>query len=137
MGFDIIMTDVLKILAAIVLVMAFFIPKKDGHEYNSLDKKGVITNIILSIIYVPLSVMGVFTIFFADAPAEMNSSLKNLLINIIIWIGFSVPVLSIAGIFASVTARKRGKSKFSFIIQFLPIPFFIIMIILMLFMERA
>ena len=69
--------------------------------------------------------------------AEINSSLKNLLIDIIIWLGFSIPLLSAASIFTSVLARKRGKSKFSFIIQFLPIPVFVVMLILMFFMDRA
>ena len=137
MGFNITLIDVLKMLVVVILVIVFFIPKKKEYEYNSLDKKGVIFNVILSIIYVPLSIMGFFTIFFADAPAEINSSLKNLLIDIIIWLGFSIPLLSIASIFASVLARKRGKSKFSFIIQFLPIPVFVVMLILMFFMDRA
>lgn len=137
MGFNITLIDVLKMLVVVILVIVFFIPKKKEYEYNSLDKKGVIFNIILSIIYVPFSIMGVFTIFFADAPAEMNSSLKNLLIEIIIWFGFSIPLLSIASIFTSVLARKRGKSKFSFVIQFLPIPVFVVMLILMFFMDRA
>ena len=137
MRFNITLIDVLKMLVVVILVIVFFIPKKKEYEYNSLDKKGVIFNVILSIIYVPLSIMGFFTIFFADAPAEINSSLKNLLIDIIIWIGFSIPLLSIASIFTSILARKRGKSKFSFIIQFLPIPVFVIMLILMFFMDRA
>ena len=137
MGFNITLIDGLKMLVVVILVIVFFIPKKKEYEYNSLDKKSVIFNVILSIIYVPFSIMGVFTIFFADAPAEINSSLKNLLIDIIIWLGFSIPLLSAASIFTSVLARKRGKSKFSFIIQFLPIPVFVVMLILMFFMDRA
>ena len=49
----------------------------------------------------------------------------------------AVVVLSIASIFTSAITRKRGKSKFSFIIQFLPILVFIVMIILMFFMDKA
>ena len=137
MNFDIALIDIMKILAVIVLIIAIFIPKKKEYEYNSLDKKGVIFNVILSIIYVPLSIMGIFTMFFADAPAEINSSLKNSLIDIIIRLGFSIPPLSITSIFTSVLTRKRGKSKFSFIIQFLPIPVFVVMLILMVFMDGA
>ena len=121
MNFDISLIDILKVVAVVVLLIAIFIPKKNGYEYNSLDKKGVIFNIVLSCIYVPLSIAGVFTIFFWDAPTTNYSELKILLLDIITWIGLSIPLLSIASIFISAITRKRGKSKFSFIIQFLPI----------------
>ena len=98
MNFDIALIDILKILAVIMLIIAIFIPKKNGYEHNSLDKKGVIFNIVLSCIHV---------------------------------------LLSIASVFTSVITRKRGKSKFSFIIQFLPILVFVVMIILMFFMDKA
>lgn len=137
MNFNITLIDIIKILAIVVLLIAIFIPKKKDYEYNSLDQKGVVLNIILSIIYVPLSIMGVFTIFFWDAPTTDYSALKILLLDIITWIGFSIPLLSTVGIFTSAITRKRGKSKFSFIIQFLPIPFFVIMLILMFFMDKA
>lgn len=137
MQLNITIMDILKILAVIVLIIAVFIPKKNGYEYNSLDKKGVIFNIVLSCIYVPLSIAGVFTIFFWDAPTTNYSELKILLLDIITWIGLSIPLLSIASIFTSAITRKRGKSKFSFIIQFLPILVFIVMIILMFFMDKA
>jgi len=136
-NFDIALIDVLKILAVIVLIIAIFAPKKNGYEYNSLDKKGVIFNIVLSCVYVPLSIAGVFTIFFWDAPTANYSELKTLLLDIITWFGLSIPLVSIASIFTSVITRKRGKSKFSFIIQFLPILVFIVMIILMFFMDKA
>jgi len=136
-NFDIALIDVLKILAVIVLIIAIFAPKKNGYEYNSLDKKGVIFNIVLSCVYVPLSIAGVFTIFFWDAPTANYSELKILLLDIITWFGLSIPLVSIASIFTSVITRKRGKSKFSFIIQFLPILVFIVMIILMFFMDKA
>ena len=50
MNFDVPLIDVLKILVIIVLIIAIFAPKKNGYEYNSLDKKGVILNIVLSFI---------------------------------------------------------------------------------------
>jgi len=137
MQLNITIMDILKILAVIVLIIAVFIPKKNDYEYNSLDKKGVVFNIVLSCIYVPLSIAGVFTIFFWDAPTTNYSELKILLLDIITWIGLSIPLLSIASIFTSAITRKRGKSKFSFIIQFLPILVFVVMIILMFFMDKA
>ena len=137
MNFDISLIDILKVVAVVVLLIAIFIPKKNGYEYNSLDKKGIVFNIVLSCIYVPLSIAGVFTIFFWDAPTTNYSEQKILLLDIITWIGLSIPILSIASIFTSAITRKRGKSKFSFIIQFLPILVFIVLLILIFFMDRA
>lgn len=127
----------LKMVAVIVLLIALLMPKKNGYEYNYIDKKGVTLNIILSVIYIPLSLIGMFTVFFADAPTTNYSDLKKLLLNIVIYIGLSISIISIASIFTSVVARKRGKSRFSFVIQFLPIPVFIAMMILVFFMLRA
>ena len=137
MEFNITIIDVLKILAVVVLLIAIFVPKKNGYEYNSLDKKGIVFNIVLSCIYAPLSIAGVFTIFLWDAPTTNYSERKILLLDIITWIGLSIPLLSIASIFTSAITRKRGKRKFSFIIQFLPILVFVVMIILMFFMDKA
>lgn len=125
-----ILMDILKISAVIIIIKVLLNHINSNHEYNSIDKKGVTFNIILSIIYMPLSLMGLFTIFFADAPTTNYSELKSFLLYTVILIGLSVPFLSIAAILTSVIARKKGKHKFSFIIQFLPIPFFIIMLIL-------
>ena len=137
MEFNVTIMDILKILAVVVLLIAIFAPKKNGYEYNSLDKKGVIFNIVLSCVYVPLSIGGLFTIFFWDYPTTNYSHLKILLLDAITGLGFSIPVLSIASIFASVVTRKRGKSKFSFAIQFLPMLVFAVMLILMFFWDKA
>ena len=137
MEFNITIMDILKILAVVVLLIVIFAPKKNGYEYNSLDKKGVIFNIVLSCIYVPLSIAGVFTIFFWDAPTTNYSELKILLLDAITGLGFSIPILAIASVFTSVVTRKRGKSKFSFAIQFLPMLVFAVMLILMFFWDRA
>lgn len=137
MELNISLIDVLKTLTVIVLLIAVLIPKKNGYKYNSLDKKGVTLNIILSVIYIPLSLIGMFTVFFADAPTTNHSDIKVLLLNIVIYIGLSIPIISIASIFTSAVSRKRGKSRFSFAIQFLPIPIFVTMMIFVFFMLRS
>ena len=126
------LVDIMVILAVTVFLILLFIPKKKGYAYTSLDKTGVILNIILSVIYVPLSVAGICTIFFWDVPPTDYSALKIFLLEAITWIGISVPFLSIASIFTSVIARKRGKSKLSFIIQFLPVFAFAVIFLFML-----
>ena len=137
MNFNISLVDILMIFAVIVLLTAFFIPKKKGYQYNSLDQKGVIFNIVLSIIYVPLSLAGIFTVFFWDAPTTGYSELKLSLLNAVTGLGLAFPLISLASIFISATARKRGKSKFSFLIQFLPALVFAVLLGLVCFMGVA
>lgn len=129
--------NVFKGLTAVLLVIVVFLPKKKGYAYNSLDQKGIIFNIVLSVLYVPLSIAGIFTLFFWDAPTTDYSTLKLMLLDIVTGIGFSIPVFSLAAIVASIVARKRGKSKFSFIIQFLPIPIFVILLAFIFLMCNA
>jgi hypothetical protein len=125
------LVDVLKIVAVIVAVIIYFIPKKKDYEYTALDKKGVLFNIILSVIYIPLSVAGVCMAFFADNPICLTQTQINLLYASI-YFGVSIPIMAIGSIFVSAIARKRGKSKFSFCIQFTPIVIFVIAVILLI-----
>ncbi len=130
MELNISMIDILKMLAVVALVIALLIPKKKDYEYNAIDKWGVVFNIVLSAIYIPLSIAGIFMIFFADNPTGLTKIQLNLLYDAI-FCGVSTPLVSIVSILTSVVARKRGKRKLSFVIQFLPIVIFIIAIILL------
>lgn len=126
---NIALVDIFKIIAVIALVVAFIIPKKKGHEYTKLDRTGVILNIALLLLYIPMSVVGITTVFFADAPAAMSELKENLMITVIS-MGVAIPLLATASLFTSVILRKRGKSKLSFYIQFLPLLIFIIMMVM-------
>lgn len=121
--------DIFIIAVVALLIIALLIPQKKGYECNSLDKKGKILNIILSYVYIPLSILGVFMIFFADNPIGLTPMQLKLLYTAISF-GVSMPFVSIISIFTSIVTRKRGKSKFSFVIQFLPTVVFIIAIVL-------
>ena len=125
------LVDIFKITVVVAFVIAFFIHKKKDYEYNELDKKGVVFNIILSVIYIPMSIAGVFTVFFADNLSGFTQT-KLALLYIAIYIGLSIPLASIVSIFTSVVARKRGKSKFSFAVQFIPIAIFIIAVLFLI-----
>ncbi|MBQ8541777.1 MAG: hypothetical protein IJ435_09955 [Clostridia bacterium] len=122
--------DIIKIVVAVVLIIALIIPKKKGYEYTKLDKTGFMLNVILSAIYVPMSIAGVFTVFFSDNTSGFSEVKMNLLY-VVIMMGSSTPIVSIASIFSSIVLRNRGKSKLSFAVQFLPIALFIIMLITM------
>ena len=128
---------VVFMLALALLLLAVFIPKKNGYEYNAMDKIGVVTNIVLIFVYAVLSLMGVFTIFFADAPWDGYSALKKKLLEAIIFMGVSMPIWSIASLFTSVLTRRMGKSKFGFIIQFLPLLVFAAMLVLIFVSEKV
>lgn len=110
------------------LLVCILLPKRV--EYNKLDKIGLALNILLSVIYIPLSLFGVFSIFMADA-MHMYSEAVKFIISLMIYLGLSLPIVSIASIALSVVFRKKGKSVLSFFLQF--IPFFVFAIIVIVF----
>ena len=97
------------------------------------DDRIKIFNTILSFIYIPMSIVGLLFLLIPDGTVSKYSEIKIILLNFVIYLGSSLPFLSFAGIF-SVIARIKGKRKFAFIIQFLPIPFFLMMVVLFLLM---
>lgn len=121
----------------ILIVLMFAIPKKNGYEYNILDKKGIISNVVLSCVYVLLSVITISLIFLPDGAYSKYSSLKQLLFNVVINIAVVCPFISLASITTSVISRKRGKSKFSFAVQFVPLFAFAIFLVVFCFFARA
>ena len=122
------------IFLAIPIILCLVVPEKQGYEYTKLDKLGVKTNIALGILYAFMSYIGVSTLFFGDTPASHNTDQVNSLILTSVMLGFSIPLLSVASLVTSVLARKRGKSRFSFLIQFIPIPVFTVMMCLIFYM---
>ncbi len=116
--------DICKMAAVAVVVIVFCTSVKKERAYSRLDKLGVVLNIVLSVLYVPLSLAGVCMIFFADNPSGLSSVQLSLLYAGIIC-GTSIPVISISGILLSVFARRKGHSIFSFCVQFLPILIFL------------
>ena len=126
---DIALIDIFKMLTVTAVAIAILFPKKKEYEYTSLDERGVLLNIVLSIIYVPMSFAGICTAFFTDDLSAFSSLQKDMLYDVI-GLGISIPVISIISILASVILRKRGMSKAGFYIQFLPIIVFLGMVIM-------
>ncbi len=110
----------------IAVVIGTVIPKKEN--YNKLDKIGFIFNIILSILYVPMSLYGIFSLFAADS-MFMYSEIIQKIIELMITIGMTLPFVSVLGIVLSVIFRKKGKRILGFTIQFIPLMFFVIMVV--------
>ena len=109
----------------IIILIIVIARERKNNRYNELDRIGIVTNIFLSVLYVFLSFIGMMTITLGDNPDNVT-----LMIEIIGYIGISMPYISIASIFISIFARKKGKSKFSFVIQFFPLIMFLIMIVM-------
>jgi len=107
----------------IISLTAFLLRVPKVAEYTLLDKIGIATNIILSILYVPMSLIGVMSVFAADAPqgAATSAALSTL-----IPIGVSLPFVSFFFMILSIRFRRKGHSVASFVLQFVPLAVFAI-----------
>ena len=119
--------DVFIGIAVLAIFILLFIKRDENVAYGRLDKLGIITNFLLGIFYIPLSVFSVFSIFFLDNPpaGQAGSVLSmGVLIGLLV-----TPISAIAGIFLSVAWRRAGRSVPSFIIQFAGLISFAIMLL--------
>lgn len=87
----------------IAVIIGVVIPKKDN--YNKLDKTGFIFNIILSILYVPISLYGIFSLFAADSMFMYSDTIQKI-IGLMITIGLTLPFVSVLSLVLSVVFRK-------------------------------
>ncbi len=110
----------------IAVVIGAVMPKKEN--YNKLDNTGFIFNIILSVLYIPMSLYGIFSLFAADSMFMYSETIQKI-IHFMITIGISLPIVSVLGIVLSVILRKKGKRILSFIIQFVPLILFVVMVV--------
>ena len=110
----------------VAIVIGTVIPKKEN--YNKLDKIGFIFNIILSVLYVPMSLYGTFYIFAVDRMSLYSATIQKI-IALMIKMGVTLPYISVLGIVLSVIFRKKGKRILSFTIQFVPLILFVIMVV--------
>ena len=93
------------------------------------DVVGILSNVVMSLLYAPLSFACLFSVFMADYPPE--DLVASQLLYAALYLFLSVPVFCIVGIVWSVIARSREKYKFSFAIQFLPFGLIAIAVILL------
>lgn len=114
------------VCVVIAIVIGIVIPKKE--YYTKLDKIGFIFNIILSILYVPMSLYGIFSLFAADSMFMYSKTIQKI-IELMITVGITLPFASVLGIVFSVVLRKKGRRILSFTIQFIPLILFAIMVV--------
>ncbi|MBR5490152.1 MAG: hypothetical protein IKV79_02645 [Oscillospiraceae bacterium] len=109
------------VIEAIVAIVAFIVlavctKKAEGVVYGRLDKAGRITNILLTIVYVCISPL---YLFFGMISSTHHHGLLGILGWIVAIINASAALFCGVGLGLSVMFRKKGKSKLSFMIQFL------------------
>ena len=110
------------------------------HNKNSsakkLDRVGYVFNIILSIIYIPISWISWLFMMASEATIGATNQTFIFLITVFCWITLSIPFFCFLGIFLSVRYRKKGYSVRSFVVQFLPLVIFGMNLLLLFIAER-
>ena len=116
----------LFICIAFAVILGVVMPKKENH--NKLDRVGFIFNIILSVLYIPTSLYGIFSLFAADSMFMYSETIQKI-IGLLITVGIVLPFVSVLSIVLSFVFRKNGRSILSFVIQFIPLVLFIVMVV--------
>ena len=96
-----------------------------------IDRIGKIFNFILGILYIPLSLFSWLLQMASESIIDAANPLYINLINIFCVIAFLIPLLCMAGILLSIVFRRKGRSVFSFVIQFLPLVIFLLNLLLL------
>lgn len=104
-------------IAAIVagILIAACTKKAEHVTYNKLDKAGRITNILLIPVYLYLAPLCLFIGLIAGPEYDGFLGLLGLIVSVLI---SSAALFCGLGLGFSVALRKKGKSKWSFAVQF-------------------
>ncbi len=149
MGFDTkkITTLVLCFLFGVAIAAALLLIRKCGKKPSNQPKSTksaepvqctksklgtatVVTNVLLSLLFVPLSLMGIFGAMLADNPPD--HFLARGVLYAAVMLSVYMPAFCIASIALSVILRKKGKHLFGFLVQFAPILIFALVFVLLL-----
>lgn len=102
---------------------------------KKLDKLGIVFNIILGILYIPLSLFSFLMQMASEMLFDATNPVYIGLVEISCVIFLVVSLLCPAGIMASAILRIKGHSKASFVTQFIPLAVFILNMIFLYFTE--
>lgn len=97
------------------LLLALCIKRAAGVKYGTLDKVGMVTNIILGVFYVGFSPFYMFLGMICEANHDGFLGVLGWIVSII---AASAALFSGVGLGGSVALRKRGKRVLSFVVQF-------------------
>ena len=98
------------------IVIAKRVKKSEDVIYNTLDKVGRVTNILLIPVYAIVSIFCMFIVMLGYIPD--GEGILAVVAWILAIIGATGPVLCGLGLGASAALRKKGKSTLSFLAQF-------------------
>ncbi|MBP3412642.1 MAG: hypothetical protein J6K89_05215 [Oscillospiraceae bacterium] len=93
-------------------------PEDIGKANSKLDTAGFITNILLGLLYLPLSIVGYLFGMVSEAYMEGSTAVQNFLCDSITILGVLTPVVAFGGILCSALLRRQRRSKLSFLTQF-------------------
>ena len=102
---------------------------------QKIEKISKVFNIVLGVVYIPLSLFSWLLQMASEGTIDATNPLYITLIEIFCIISFIIPFLCIAGIIISVIFRKKGYSKCSLVIQFLPLVIFALNLMLLCYAE--
>ena len=107
----------LEAIAGIVLgiLIAARTKKAEGVTYGRLDKVGVVTNILLTVLYAVLSPLYLLLGILSEPDGEGFLFVLGVLVSLI---AASAALFCGLGLGYSVALRKKGKSGLSFAVQF-------------------
>ena len=100
-----------------------------------LDVIGVITNILLSIIYIPLSLVGSLMGMLSEGYMYNTTLLQTVICDVITILCLFTPLVCLGGIVSSALLRIRGRSIPSFWVQFSGIFYIASILLLGLFLD--
>ena len=98
---------------------------------RKIDKFSKSSNLILCILYIPLSAFSILLSMASESTLDATNPLYINLVNIFSMIALFVPLLCIAGILISVFLRKKGRYALSIVAQFFPLVVFLLNLILL------
>ncbi len=113
----------LVILPAALIILFYCFAVKHGRdilpkEHKLLDNVCALTNFIMVLLYVPISITGLFAGMMGESFITSGTALQRVLCELVGILGVSTPVAAYGGLIVSVILRRQGHSLRSFLFQF-------------------
>ena len=111
------------ILPALLICLFFFRVIRNSQnvpaKYNPvLDQVGMVTSILLAVVYVPLSITGFFLGMVGEDFVHSGTPLQLAICDILGFLGVSTAVAAYGGLVVAYILRKKELSLRSFLFQF-------------------
>ena len=113
-------------ITAGVVVWAFASRKLATTKF---DRIGFLCNVVLAVIYIPMSVSSIFSLYAADTMFMFSENTQKH-IDALMTVGVLMPLICVVSLALSVILRKKGAWVLSFVVQFVPLVLYLIMVII-------